>query len=669
MARPDRRGPGRARRGRRAGPARLLIDFSSAASFFRAAARSLASCAACASSSAMRVWAAARAADSSSACAGQAASWSTRSAERADSRQGDACNVSAETGASGSGRRGLVHAAEARIAPNPMSSEAATAMTVRMRRLRCRHRAHRGALRSAGGECRTALAGRPVAICAGRDDRRVRSRRTSAGGGRCRSRRGCRGATTGPRRRAPGDGSTATPGRQESRVACADCRQQERIQRHRAERDRRAAVGRQARNERAGDADAGIRIEHDADDVDEQERHDEDPQVLVPREDPLRQLPGRLVGRMAQDQAERDLEGQQQECRDPRRSGGQPDPELGLALRCRRHDLVGRVDEDQRDDRAKHQGALGRTAGTGARRDSARRGNGSAGLDGHVLSPMTAGTPTHRESPIEAKEVASGFDPRPVSRWRRRRPRRRRSRPRRRASPTTTQRDRSERCASGSSSAAPTYRKNPAKTASRTPEHLVRDGDDQPEQDAEDRRDRDDRDPALGLAARGAAGGQEADDADAVAEAVDDDDDGDDQAEPAADDEAGRQRDPVEEAVDAHPARPDDADVPVGDVAVVELGGRLVADVDGRQLLDGVEGEEAEGGRDHDLVEVAAQQPGRLGDQVEERGPDPDPGADRDDHPDVADRAQRERSRRRTPRGTPRPRRGTRRPASGVGSA
>ena len=32
----------------------------------------------------------------------------------------------------------------------------------------------------------------------------------------------------------------------------------------------------------------------------------------------------------------------------------------------------------------------------------------------------------------------------------------------------------------------------------------------------------------------------------------------------------------------------------------------------------------------------------RFGDQVEERGPDPDPGADRDDHPDVADGAQRE---------------------------
>ena len=123
---------------------------------------------------------------------------------------------------------------------------------------------------------------------------------------------------------------------------------------------------------------------------------------------------------------------------------------------------------------------------------------------------------------------------------------------------------------------------------------------------------------------------------------MDDHDDRDDEAEPAADDQAGRKRHPVEEAVDAHPARTDDTDVPMGGVAMVQLRRSLVPDVDGRQLLDGVEGEEAERGGHHGLVEVAAEQTGRLGDQVEERSPDPDPGADGDDHPDVADRAQRD---------------------------
>ena len=45
------------------------------------------------------------------------------------------------------------------------------------------------------------------------------------------------------------------------------------------------------------------------------------------------------------------------------------------------------------------------------------------------------------------------------------------------------------------------------------------------------------------------------------------------------------------------PLAPIDADVPVGGVVMVQLGRRLVADVEGRQLLDGVEGQEAEGGR------------------------------------------------------------------------
>ena len=116
--------------------------------------------------------------------------------------------------------------------------------------------------------------------------------------------------------------------------------------------------------------------------------------------------------------------------------------------------------------------------------------------------------------------------------------------------------------------------------------------------------------------------------------------DRDDEAEAAADDEAGRERDPVEEAVDAHPGGADDPDMAVGRLAVIEFGGRLVADVDGRQLLDDVERQEPDRGREHHLVHRAAEQFGRLRDQVEERRPDPDPGPDRDDHPDLLDGAQ-----------------------------
>ena len=47
--------------------------------------------------------------------------------------------------------------------------------------------------------------------------------------------------------------------------------------------------------------------------MDDEKGEHEDPQVLVPRKEPLRELPGRLVGRVAQDQPERDLDGQQQE--------------------------------------------------------------------------------------------------------------------------------------------------------------------------------------------------------------------------------------------------------------------------------------------------------------------------------------------------------------------
>ena len=93
--------------------------------------------------------------------------------------------------------------------------------------------------------------------------------------------------------------------------------------------------------------------------------------------------------------------------------------------------------------------------------------------------------------------------------------------------------------------------------------------------------------------------------------------------------------------MDAHAARPDDPDVSVCGITVIELGGRLVADVHRRQLLDHVEREEAERRRDHDLVERADQVDG-LGDQVEEGRTDPDAGADRDDDADAADGAKRD---------------------------
>ena len=93
--------------------------------------------------------------------------------------------------------------------------------------------------------------------------------------------------------------------------------------------------------------------------------------------------------------------------------------------------------------------------------------------------------------------------------------------------------------------------------------------------------------------------------------------------------------------MDAHAACPDDPDVAVRGIAVIELGSRLVPDVHGRELLDHVEREEAERRRHHDLVERADQVHG-LGDQVEEGRTDPDPGSDRDDDADPADRAKRD---------------------------
>ena len=83
------------------------------------------------------------------------------------------------------------------------------------------------------------------------------------------------------------------------------------------------------------------------------------------------------------------------------------------------------------------------------------------------------------------------------------------------------------------------------------------------------------------------------------------------------------------------------ADVPVTGLLVVELGRRLVADVQVRHLVDRVERKEPVRRPEHRGIE-AAEVLRRLGDEVEEGGADPDAGADGDDQPDVADRPQGE---------------------------
>jgi hypothetical protein len=89
------------------------------------------------------------------------------------------------------------------------------------------------------------------------------------------------------------------------------------------------------------------------------------------------------------------------------------------------------------------------------------------------------------------------------------------------------------------------------------------------------------------------------------------------------------------------PVAPTTADMAMRLLTVVELGGGLVADMDGRQLLDHVEPEEADRGRDHHLVEGGGQVDG-FGDQVEEGGTDPDPRPEGDDDPDEPDGPERE---------------------------
>ena len=118
--------------------------------------------------------------------------------------------------------------------------------------------------------------------------------------------------------------------------------------------------------------------------------------------------------------------GQQQEGSDPGGSGGEPEAELRLALRCRRHDLVGRVDGDERDDRAKDQGA---PAGQSERaRGAIRRSDGSESVSADMCSPVMIGM---GHLPLRVTIERRRFQ---VTRSRPPRPRRRRWRPRRPAS-------------------------------------------------------------------------------------------------------------------------------------------------------------------------------------------------------------------------------------------
>ena len=176
---------------------------------------------------------------------------------------------------------------------------------------------------------------------------------------------------------------------------------------------------------------------------------------------------------------------------------------------------------------------------------------------------------------------------------------------RRRRRPSATGR---ERCASGSSSAAPTYRKNPAKNASSDAERLVRDGEDEPEQDAGDRRDRHDGDPAIGLACAGSGSASRK-----LTTPI-----------PSLKrwmmtTTAMTMADPpptARPAASATPSRKLWMPIPPAPttptcwwrgVVVVELGGGLVADVERRQLVDGVEGQEADRRPEHRRRRVAAQ--------------------------------------------------------------
>ena len=144
-------------------------------------------------------------------------------------------------------------------------------------------------------------------------------------------------------------------GRQQLGVARGQAGHQEGVHRQAAQGHRHRPIGRQARHERALDADPGVRVEDDADHVGGQEGHHEHEQVLVPREQPLRQLPGRLVDRVAEDEAERDEKGQQDVGGHSRRPTGQPEAHLGLVLARCGDDLVGREDDEQTDESPENQ--------------------------------------------------------------------------------------------------------------------------------------------------------------------------------------------------------------------------------------------------------------------------------------------------------------------------
>src|SRR6185369_18007984 len=121
-------------------------------------------------------------------------------------------------------------------------------------------------------------------------------------------------------------------GRQELRVARGESGHEQPVESECPDRDGRAAIARQAWNERPADPDSRVRVDDDADDVGAEEAEDEQPDILVPREQALRELPGRLVDGMAQDQADDDLDSKQDETEQAGRPRGEPDPELGLMV-------------------------------------------------------------------------------------------------------------------------------------------------------------------------------------------------------------------------------------------------------------------------------------------------------------------------------------------------
>src|SRR5205823_3474938 len=90
--------------------------------------------------------------------------------------------------------------------------------------------------------------------------------------------------------------------------------------------------------------------------------------------------------------------------------------------------------------------------------------------------------------------------------------------------------------------------------------------------------------------------------------------------------ERGADGDPVEEAMHRHPAGAEQTHM----LVTLDRMASFVADMQEGDALEQVEGEEADAGEQHRVVQ-RAESARRLGRQVEERGPDPDAGAERDD--------------------------------------